>query len=246
MWEKIKSFFKWVADHTGISWIARKISSGWKWLFGGSKSQANATQQNASQQKRSSNNEEQEPAQTKTTTSETLDDQVDHGQPTAAPDEPQGQNNTMKPIKQYKRQPCYFEATQYGLLLVTTDKGYKFLAEKCQNTNQNNKTRPREFRVFVNCGNENFCITGSYSLKQDTNNEKKSLPVNSVKRQNSNGSESSDLSGMMCKLGLDENRKSAEITRVSQSAFAENHSGVPSSAFSSVDLGNFKTISVNC
>ncbi len=47
MWEKIKNFFKWIADHTGISWIARKISSGWKWLFGG---KANATQQNTSQQ----------------------------------------------------------------------------------------------------------------------------------------------------------------------------------------------------
>ncbi|MGL9731384.1 MAG: hypothetical protein ACR5KX_00885 [Wolbachia sp.] len=45
---------------------------------------------------------------------------------------------------------------------------------------------------------------------------------------------------------MDENRKSAEITRVSQSAFAENNSGVPSSAFSSVDLWNFKTIYVNC
>ncbi|MDR2978036.1 MAG: hypothetical protein LBU56_01110 [Rickettsiales bacterium] len=51
---------------------------------------------------------------------------------------------------------------------------------------------------------------------------------------------------MMCKLGLDENRKFVEITRVSQSAFAENNLGVPSSAFSSVDLVNFKTISVNC
>ncbi|NSM56804.1 hypothetical protein HET73_05375, partial [Wolbachia endosymbiont of Atemnus politus] len=29
MWKSIKKFFKWIADHTGISWIARKISSGW-------------------------------------------------------------------------------------------------------------------------------------------------------------------------------------------------------------------------
>lgn len=41
MWEKIKNAFKWIADHTGISWIARKISSGWKWLFGGKKSNDN-------------------------------------------------------------------------------------------------------------------------------------------------------------------------------------------------------------
>ncbi|QOD38170.1 hypothetical protein [Candidatus Wolbachia massiliensis] len=30
MWENIKKFFKWIADHTGISWILGKISSGWK------------------------------------------------------------------------------------------------------------------------------------------------------------------------------------------------------------------------
>ncbi|MFP3015405.1 MAG: hypothetical protein ACEY3B_03750 [Wolbachia sp.] len=57
MWEKIKKFFKWIADHTGISWIARKISSGWKWLFGG---KANATQ---GQQERSSDSKTQGPAQ---------------------------------------------------------------------------------------------------------------------------------------------------------------------------------------
>ncbi|MEY2393190.1 hypothetical protein [Wolbachia endosymbiont of Tettigetta isshikii] len=29
MWKSIKKFFKRIADCTGISWIARKISSGW-------------------------------------------------------------------------------------------------------------------------------------------------------------------------------------------------------------------------
>lgn len=29
MWKNIKKFFKWIADHTGISWVARKISLGW-------------------------------------------------------------------------------------------------------------------------------------------------------------------------------------------------------------------------
>jgi hypothetical protein len=91
MWEKIKKFFKWIADHTGISWIARKISSGWKWLFGG---KASATQQNTSQQEKSSGNERQEPAQAQsksTTTPKTLDDEVNPDQsiPPAAPDEPQ-------------------------------------------------------------------------------------------------------------------------------------------------------------
>lgn len=80
MWEKIKNFFKWIADHTGISWVARKISSGWKWLFGG---KASATQQNTSQQEESSGNERQEPAQAQsksTTTPKTLDDEVNPDQ----------------------------------------------------------------------------------------------------------------------------------------------------------------------
>ncbi|MBC6686243.1 hypothetical protein H9I48_03230 [Wolbachia pipientis] len=83
MWEKIKKFFKWIADHTGISWIVRKISSGWKWLFGG---KANATQQNRSQQEKSSGNERQEPAQAQSkgaTTPKTLDDEV-NSQPGAS------------------------------------------------------------------------------------------------------------------------------------------------------------------
>lgn len=88
---KNKNFFKWIADHTGISWVARKISSGWKWLFGG---KASATQQNTSQQEESSGNERQEPAQAQsksTTTPKTLDDEVNPDQsiPPAAPDEPQ-------------------------------------------------------------------------------------------------------------------------------------------------------------
>lgn len=59
MWKSIKKFFKWIADHTGISWIARKISSGWKWLFGGKKSETSVTKQNTSQQEKSSDSEEQ-------------------------------------------------------------------------------------------------------------------------------------------------------------------------------------------
>lgn len=83
MWGKIKKFFKWIADHTGISWVARKVKSGLKWLFGG---KANATQQNTSQQEKSSGNERQEPAQTQskgTTTPKTLDDEV-NSQPGAS------------------------------------------------------------------------------------------------------------------------------------------------------------------
>ncbi|WP_264375618.1 hypothetical protein [Wolbachia endosymbiont (group B) of Sphaerophoria taeniata] len=50
MWESIKNFFKWIADRRGISWIARKISSGCKRLFGGKKSETSVAKQSISQQ----------------------------------------------------------------------------------------------------------------------------------------------------------------------------------------------------
>ncbi|WP_265036789.1 hypothetical protein [Wolbachia endosymbiont (group A) of Anomoia purmunda] len=84
MWKSIKKFFKWIADHTGISWVARKISSGWKCLFGG---KANATQQSTSQQEKSSGNERQEPSQAQsksTTTPKTLDNEVNPDQPVSS------------------------------------------------------------------------------------------------------------------------------------------------------------------
>lgn len=45
--KSIKKFFKWIADHTGISWIARKISSCWK--SGNKTNQAGGTSQPRSQ-----------------------------------------------------------------------------------------------------------------------------------------------------------------------------------------------------
>ncbi|MGL9718086.1 MAG: hypothetical protein ACR5K9_05335 [Wolbachia sp.] len=53
MWKSIKKFFKWIADHTGISWIARKISSCWNsvrnWWSGNKANQANVTTQTEEQ-----------------------------------------------------------------------------------------------------------------------------------------------------------------------------------------------------
>ncbi|MCA7010695.1 hypothetical protein [Wolbachia endosymbiont of Tribolium confusum] len=54
MFKKIKNFFKWIADHIGISWIARKISSGCKRLFGSKKSKISVAKQSISQQGQSS------------------------------------------------------------------------------------------------------------------------------------------------------------------------------------------------
>lgn len=50
----LKEALKWVADHTGISWILGKLSSGWKWLFS---SKTDATEISAPKQP-----EEEKPA----------------------------------------------------------------------------------------------------------------------------------------------------------------------------------------
>lgn len=191
MWKNIKKFFKWIADHTGISWIARKISSGWKWLFGG---KASATQQNTSQQEKPSGNERQEPAQAQskgTTTPKTL--------------------KILYP-------KCYFEANNGVLLFIITNENYKVLEAKCKNEDQEGKVIPGEFLVFVKCIDENFCITGSYDSQQDVSNGKKSVSITSIKKQNAQNLVSSNPS-MMYQVGLDENRKFVEISRMSRKPF---------------------------
>ena len=192
MWKSIKKFFKWIADHTGISWIARKISSGWKWLFGG---KASATQQNTSQQGRPSGNERQEPAQAQskgTTTPKTL--------------------KILYP-------KCYFEANNGVLLFIITNENYKVLEAKCKNEDQEGKVIPGEFRVFVKCDGENFCITGSYDSQQDVSGGKKSVSITSIRKQKAQSLVLSDPSEMMYQVGLDENRKFVEISRMSRKPF---------------------------
>ncbi|WP_353270316.1 hypothetical protein [Wolbachia endosymbiont (group A) of Myopa testacea] len=218
MWEKIKKFFKWIADHTKISWIARKISSGWKWLFGG---KANATQQNTSQQEKSSGNEREEPAQAQsksTTTPKTLDDEVNPDQP-VPPKQPVSSN---KPnfVQQNTKPGSYLEFTDNKLLFITTNENYKVLETKCKNEDQKGKVIPGEFRVFVKCINdENFCITGSYDSQQDVSNGKKSVSITSIGKQNPQSLVSSNPSKVMYQVGLDENRKLVEITRISRKPF---------------------------
>lgn len=220
MWEKIKNFFKWIADHTGISWVARKISSGWKWLFGG---KANTTQQNASQQDGRSDNEKQEHAQANDqskghTTLKTLDDEVNPDQP-VPPKQPVSSN---KPnfVQQNTKPGNYLEFTDNKLLFITTNENYKFLEAKCKNEDQKGKVIPGEFRVFVEfINNENFCITGSYDSQQDVSGGKKSVSITSIRKQNPQSLVLSNPSEMMYQVGLDENRKLVEITRISRKPF---------------------------
>jgi len=53
MWQSIKKFFKWISDHTGISWIAGKVSSCWNsvknWWSGNKVSQVSVAIQTDTQ-----------------------------------------------------------------------------------------------------------------------------------------------------------------------------------------------------
>ncbi len=217
MWEKIKKFFKWIADHTGISWIARKISSGWKWLFGG---KASATQQNTSQQEKSSGNERQEPAQAQSkghTTPKTLDNKVNPDQLT--PPKQPASSNMPNFVQQNTKLESYLEFTDNKLLFITTNKNYKVLEAEYKNKDQKGKVIPKEFRVFVECDGENFCVTGSYDSQQDVSGGKKSVSITSIRKQNPQSLVLSDPSEMMYQVGLNENRKFVKISRMNREPF---------------------------
>lgn len=215
MWKSIKRVFKWIADYTGISWIARKISSGWKWLFGGK------AKQNTSQQEGPSGNERHEPAQandqSKTTTPKTLDNKVNPDQLT--PPKQPASSNKPNFVQQNTKPGSYLEATDNKLLFITTNENYKVLEEKCKNEDQEGKVIPGEFRVFIKCDGENFCITGSYDSQQDVSGGKKSVSITSIRKQKAQSLVSSNPSEMIYQVGLDENRKLVEITRISRKPF---------------------------
>lgn len=234
----LKSFFKWIADHTGISWIAKKVSSYWNWLFS---SKANTAKQDVSQQKKSLGNEKQEThIQSK---NNTLPKIPNGNQPTFSKQNDNTSNqsmlsennepvskadtnvklteNSLKPnvVQQNTKPGSYFRFNDNKLLFFTTNENYKVLEEKCKNEDGNGKVIPGEFRIFVECGSEKFCITGPHSSCQDVDDGKKSVSITSVRKQNVEGTVSKDPLEMMYKVGLDENKKLVEITRMSINPF---------------------------
>ncbi|WP_264374699.1 MULTISPECIES: hypothetical protein [unclassified Wolbachia] len=228
MWESIKKFFKWIADRTGISWIARKISSGWNWLLSSKK---NTTQENTSperpsgENKNKSNtipivstpmqNETEEPVSKTGTNVEPAENFPEKSE------QPRRHVNPNKPnvIQQSTKPGSYFEFIDKKLLFVITNENYKLLEEKCKNEDKNGKVIPGEFRIFVECESNKFCITGPYSSCQDVDDGKKSVSITSVKKQHDKGTISKDPLEMMYKVGLDENKNLAEITRMSKKPF---------------------------
>ncbi|WP_264730751.1 hypothetical protein [Wolbachia endosymbiont (group B) of Episyrphus balteatus] len=221
MWESIKNFFKWIADRRGISWIARKISSGWNWLFS---SKANTAQENISPKRPSDENVNKSPTVSTPMQNET-EEPVSKTGTNVEPaenfpeksEQPRRHVNPNKPnvIQQSTKPGSYFEFIDKKLLFVTTNENYKRLEEKCKNEDKNGKVIPGEFRIFVECESNKFCITGPYSSCQDVDDGKKSVSITSVKKQHDKGTISKDPSEMMYKVGLDENKNLAEITRMS-------------------------------
>ncbi len=150
MWEKIKNFFKWIADHTGISWIARKISSGWKWLFGG---KASATQQSTSQQEKSSGNERQEThSQSKDNTlPKAPSDELILGTPNQTP--PPGKPKELVVDKHEKAGEPGLEKDDLTLWLEQS--------VKIENYKDSQSTSPGGLLMYIKCGENEYRITGT-------------------------------------------------------------------------------------
>ncbi len=180
MWEKIKNFFKWIADHTGISWVARKISSGWKWLFGG---KANTTQQNTSQHEERSDNEKQEPAQANDqskdhTTPKTLDNEVNLDQPTppGKPKEPviNTSETDAKELPENFPTPNLKVGDGGKLLLTLTPEQLA----KCKENS--GATRLNALLIYIKCDANEYRITGNSV-------DEKIISIESIQKKNENG-----------------------------------------------------------
>uniref|UniRef100_A0AAU7YL33 Uncharacterized protein n=1 Tax=Wolbachia endosymbiont of Oeneis ivallda TaxID=3171168 RepID=A0AAU7YL33_9RICK len=129
--------------------------------------------------------------------------------------------NSFKPnvVQQNTKPESYFKFNDNKLLFFTTNKNYKVLEEEYKNEDGNGKVIPGEFRIFVECESEKFCITGPYSSCQDVDDGKKSVFITSVRKQNAKGTVSKDPWEMMYKVGLNENKKLVEITEISRKPF---------------------------
>lgn len=210
MWEKIKNFFKWIADHTGISWVARKISSGWKWLFGG---KASATQQSTSQQEKSSGNErQQEPAQAN-------DQSKDHTTPkTPAPSEPtpaaepetpggdssvnQSTPLPYEPLKtttQEPAQPTLDEKPQKSVVNKRKESELKLntalngvdlslkqalVVQDYKSHNVNANGPFTELLIYIKCGKDEYRVVG---LTLESPSSIFNVPIVSIVKKNENG-----------------------------------------------------------
>ncbi|WP_341821368.1 hypothetical protein [Wolbachia endosymbiont (group A) of Myopa testacea] len=195
MWEKIKKFFKWIADRTGISWIARKISSGWKWLFGGKKSETRVTKQNTSQQGKFSNE----------TLPKTLDNE-------AKPEQPHDELPVIGSI-------C--ENTNGVLeLFVTTNHTSKIFGDGVGlsgniDLNYTESMDKLKYRVYIKCEKGGIFQITCNKLIDANNSEGAFLSIESVASHDGKTS-SDELATMKQMLDLNEKQAIVAVTQISK------------------------------
>ncbi|WP_265014596.1 hypothetical protein [Wolbachia endosymbiont (group B) of Camptogramma bilineatum] len=148
MWESIKKFFKWIADRTGISWIARKISSGWNWLFS---SKANTAQENISPKRPSDENVNKSPTVSTPMQNET-EEPVSKTGTNVEPAEnfPEKSNDEPKGVG-------YIELDEDNHLWLVLEKGIK--VQDYQGS-QNEVEPLFNLLIYLRCDKEEYCITG--------------------------------------------------------------------------------------
>ncbi|WP_264687136.1 MULTISPECIES: hypothetical protein [unclassified Wolbachia] len=148
MWESIKNFFKWIADRRGISWIARKISSGWNWLFS---SKANTAQENISPKRPSDENVNKSPTVSTPMQNET-EESVSKTDINVEPAEnfPEKSNDEPKGVGYIKLEKNH--------LYLRLEKGIKIKDYKYSLTQD--KFSP-QLLVYLRCDKGEYRITGS-------------------------------------------------------------------------------------
>ncbi|MFP3020242.1 hypothetical protein [Wolbachia endosymbiont (group A) of Pogonocherus hispidulus] len=216
MWKNIKKFFKWIADHTGISWVARKISSGWKRLFGG---KASTAQQNTSQQESSSGNKKhvQANAQSKTTAPKTLNVQVNLNQ--TLPKQPASSKADLNEPKSGRIEV----SDEKFVLAVNADRKDFMQASK-------NPSNSEEYLVYVKHAKGIHRITGpNMCVNPGNENELQYFAINSIATQDGK-TVSGDPVEMKKMLGLEESKGFTDITGISKDPITVPKSEIASSA----------------
>ncbi|APR97931.1 hypothetical protein [Wolbachia endosymbiont of Folsomia candida] len=119
-----------------------------------------------------------------------------------------------------------FSSDENSLLLIITEQRYRDLKNNYQN-----KDNKEEFCAFVQCDGENLRITGFYETQKDVSDGKKAISVTSVKNEKaSEAYVKKELSEMKTKVGLDDNRRFIEITKMSPEPFnpvVSSHKSAP-------------------
>ncbi|WP_265041607.1 hypothetical protein [Wolbachia endosymbiont (group B) of Melanostoma mellinum] len=170
MWESIKNFFQSIAYRTGISWIARKISSGWNWLLSSKK---NTTQENISPKRPSDENVNKSPTVSTPMQNET-EEPVSKTGTNVEPAEnfPERLNDEPKAVGEIK-----FKDNQFYLSLNRP------LAEG-EYKNLNNRVNSlTKLLVYVKCDNNGYKIVGDGN---DFNNIT-SVHIESITKKNEDG-----------------------------------------------------------